>query len=494
MKNSKIRQHPSIILHECLRLMFLVLFFLIGLLQENSQTNAETFFGPSDMLAWVFCFGIFIVLAVIAIWRYFVWKRTFIMITDDAFVYDKRTRIFKKKVSLRLEQISTVNLQATILNRCFDTYTVKLDINSSVTADNTDFKLVLKKEVAHFLQREIAAARQKATEFDEAVGGTLLCDLQKQSNTPVLRFGLGYIVRHSLVATSLGTIIAFGVVLAGVSVPFLEFSQLVISLMLAVGIPATLILSVVFIIVRDIFRYYGFTVSREKGNLSVTFGLITRRSYRLSIDKVNALVIRQGVLGRISGMYYIEMLNVGMGEEKENISPIFCLCVNKFYLEWVIKTMVPEFADTLEFVKPPKKALLPQMVKGFIWFFIIGIVLVLSFVALGETVVMMVGLPLLLLIWVAVSYAAYRAKGIATNDRLLLIATGVLSRRIIIVPFAKVQKIKVIKGPVGRIVGVRRGVISILATAINQNNPTGYFMPETFEKIVAKTKADLGGF
>lgn len=71
-------------------------------------------------------------------------------------------------------------------------------------------------------------------------------------------------------------------------------------------------------IVKGFINYYGFKIKQNKDKLYINYGLIKRINYTVPIDKINALVLKQSFLGRISKNYMAEIVNIGINDNEQN--------------------------------------------------------------------------------------------------------------------------------------------------------------------------------
>lgn len=483
MQNKEFRCHPSIIIANSLKIMVVVFFAVFSALVELPDSETIYSEAESTQLGAMVTLGIvFAVMLIYFIVRFFAWRKTYISLTDENFVYDKRTVFFQKKINVKLSQISTVNLQKGILDRFFSTYTVKLDINSSATAEKNDFHLVFKEDFAKEFEQMILSFKEKTDTTEQNAKS----DLYKENEQEIIRFDTGRILLHSLFMTPIWSTLVFGASLAGVTVPFMELSPVFYPVLFLLGLPVALIASFLAMLVRNVFLYHDFTLIKKDNELIISFGLITKRIYKLPLSKTNAVLVRQSFFGRIFGMYYAEIINVGMGNEEDKLSPVLCLMLKKENLEQVLSQAIPDFYCKIEADKSPNKAFVPTFLKGVIPMSVLISAVIILGTILCDIKFTFVSCIILSLFWVIIAFCSYKAKGLATHSDKLLVATGVLSRRILIVPYSKIQILELKKGPVSSPLGLRNGSVSILSSLINRDNKIGYFAPEYFDIISQK--------
>ena len=91
---------------------------------------------------------------VFAVWSFIRWRRTFFYIEGGYLVVEKNT-LMRRVSRVPLGSISTVNLERSLFERMVGTAKIKLDINSAVTANSTDFVFVLMLDKAQAFEKEI---------------------------------------------------------------------------------------------------------------------------------------------------------------------------------------------------------------------------------------------------------------------------------------------------------------------------------------------------
>ena len=124
-------------------------FILIGIVNISGSTDLSEAAGDIGATGGILIgLGALLIAAVLMLINFLRWRRTKIIIDEDELIIDRDFKINKKVTTIRLSSIATVNLQQGIPDHIFNTYRVQLDINSSVTAEDTDFNLIFDKETA----------------------------------------------------------------------------------------------------------------------------------------------------------------------------------------------------------------------------------------------------------------------------------------------------------------------------------------------------------
>lgn len=103
-------------------------------------------------------------------------------------------------------------------------------------------------------------------------------------------------------------------------------------------------------------RHLGFQAIRRGGELDIHCGIVTRREYTLSIDKVNFLRLRQSLLTKLFG-YYAGMVGcTGYGKEK-NEQSVLLPAVGREDLRRSLSLILPELRPAENRWKPPLRTL-----------------------------------------------------------------------------------------------------------------------------------------
>ncbi len=475
---NEIRCHFSMFITRTLKTAWAVIAALIAfLLQSGSGDELLRTFSRWQILIFV---AMLTLLLVILIFNFLRWRRTFITINDENVIVDRRT-INKNKTTVKISTISSVNLKQGILEKLFGTYRLQLDINSSATADKTDFDLVFTKEQAKAIRamiigREevVAAAQTDMPTVDEnaeyvpsqlASGGELIC-----------QFSFGQVVRHCLLGLSITSLVAatFGFLIWLWSANLGAGKVSWIPILVAV-FPA------VYQLIKPFFLYQNFKVVKRGKYLDVSYGMIVTQHFSLPLDKTNAIIINRPVLARIFNLCCGEIINVGMGDSESNQAPVFCLLTTPRQMHEIILAIAPGYAPSAEVgearphQRSPRQALWPVMAH---WL-ICGLIAAAVALIFGKII-----LAVILMAFAVLSgYLSWRTKEMALFADKISISSGVFAKRNITVEYGRLQRLMRKTNPLSRRFHLAHGNLSILATAINQSNHIGYFDESHFDRI-----------
>lgn len=474
----EVRNHFSMIILNTIKYAwFILLSLVVSFLPGGDAADGEFGFWGT-LLAPVLTL-IFVAIFLAEVIR---WRKTFILIDDGQLIIDKRFRIMKSKTTVRLSSIASVNLKQNILEQILNVYNVQLDINSSVTANKTDFNLVFKEEVALEFKRMITE-KKRESELREGENDSGRPSAVVQTETPaednrripIIYFSLSKVVRHCLLSLSITGILFSLLIFIGVITDLLLPEE-------GAASGPSMIFKILFVLlpvlvqcVSPVLRYYGFAVSKQDQQVVVSYGLFTKQQFTLPLDKTSALIIRQTMFSRLAGLYYGEIINVGMGNEEKNESPVFCLMVTKRELDAIIQQIAPAYIISEPVQPSPRSALLPVMIK----YALFGIPVLVVSIVLGFW---WVGVILLALVLLA-GFLSYKTKELGLLEDRAAITSGIFAKKTIVIEYGKIQNLEVVNGPVSRRLGLCKGSVNILAARTNTSHSIGYFKEEQFENL-----------
>lgn len=401
------------------------------------------------------------------------WRRTYVYFSGHDFIVERRLAISQSKTTLRPETVASINVQQSLLERVFRVSRLQFDINSAANADETDFDLVFDTETALAIKREMERLRALVGEGIAAEDNTAAAP----ALTVLRRFSGWEVARHALLGTPL-----WGIVYTLISVPLLLATMLddVSGRSLNLGTLFSILIAVGPMLsqtVSPFFRYYGFTLARQGADrVVISCGLLTKRQFTLPLEKTNAIVLRQPFLSRAFGLAYGEIINVGMGDVEEGISPAFCLITNVREMNELLYHVAPQFIIDCDIIASPRPALPLQLLRNAVP----GAVVLAVSSCFG---LWWAGLLFLLLLLVC-AWASWRTKGLSLMHDRLAITTGIFAKRTIVTFYARLQNLRMASGPLARRRGLAHGAVTILSGVVNRNNSIGYF-PTTAFSIIA---------
>lgn len=422
------------------------------------------------------------------------WRKTLIHFEDNLLVINRNFLFSKKRTTIPLDKISTVDYSRNIFERVIGTCRLKLDVNSSVLTRKTDINLVFKLETAQKLRAYI---------LNEPAQDAIKIQAEEIKPQTIFKFGFADIIKYTI--TDLNGVIIFILLAFSIGAPivgtvitrvfgddaFSIFETLtlgVLFLFIFLIITAIFLASIITIAIKNIIRFFDYTVSRENDVINISYGLINLKKYSLPVSKIITVTIKRSFLARLSGFCCVEVKTVGIGDERNESALISLSCKDR-ELNDFIKRILPEFVIESREKTLPLCAFAVNVIRLLITMiilyaaFVLAIYLipVLSFtdIILPATLIF-AGVTVVLSLFV---FMFYKTKSIVYNDNTLMINTGVLGRKSVVVQNRNIQHTEIKQGPLTRLFGLCNMDLYLIMIAGLAKLSTGMFAPSIAEAL-----------
>ena len=503
----RFRNHISIILEQTGAVIAAVFVLIVTQLFQSIDELTESDLSFITSKGFLILIGVITLLAVSLTGQVLVWARTYISIEENAIVIEKG-RVNKKKNTIGIRNISNINLEQNLIEMLFGTCKVKLDTNSRSTADSTDVKIVLKKSDALWFQQEVTRKMEEAcgltagnsgTTGTSAYAGDAVHSVYPAMREPAdcdVHAGIADILQHGFYSISILSVIIFLLVITGTVISVAEVlgrADMTASLAGAAAgilVAVFIILSTLWDTVKDFVRYYDFRAKRLGDKIYIKYGFFKKVEYTIPVDKIQALKIRQSFLARIGHRYMAEIVNVGIGDDKEEQHSFLVLYCTEEKLAEKLSLLLPEFASSVE--QPVEK--LPVSVWA-AW--TVPAALYIIFAAAGALVCSALtedkylphiwGTAAALVIMLFAGMALkYHTAGVGADDRYLKIAGGYFAMQYLTVRYRNIQYVEFSQNFIARAFGIKKGEIHLLASSANTTHTIPYFSGDKDEFIKRK--------
>ena len=414
------RTIPYRIVENGVRLGGIVLFSFI-------TTSAGGSPGPGiSLLLVLVTLGVFASVA----WEYARYKRYSYELTTDTFdihsgVLSRRDR------EIPYERIQNVDISQNVLQRFLDIAEVRLE---TAGGSGTEAQLrYVSRDEASRLQEELS--RLKGGETPDATGpepaGERLFRLSDRE--------------HLILGVVSADLRVFGVLTVLVSVFAPRFAEqlgpefeLVSLLGPAIALSAILLLWVASAVLQ-IFRYYGFTLTRRGDELRYERGLLQRYSGTVPLSKVQTLTLRENVLARALGYASLVIQTAGYAPGQDGSRVESAVPIAERDRALALARDVEPFGD-VEFTRPPKRARIRYAVRYAL------LVAVLTALAWGVDAATGVFprwyLPLAGLVAVPLAaHLTWKHRGYYADEEYVVTRRGFWRRNTVVVPYHRVQTV-----------------------------------------------------
>ena len=501
-ENRRFRNHISIIAEQTGGILIAFLILFIPSLLENIDEAVEAGMELLDGKGLLVNLGILLLFIIIIAAQVIVWSKTYISIQDNAVIIERNT-LNKKKNTIGIRSISNINTEQNLFEMLLGTCKVKLDTNSRSTADSTDVKIVLKKADALWFKQEVMrrmqdAAGQGAWEEGASTGtastgaaGSAAEEAGEAEDYDV-RSDLGDILQHgffSINVLSVGVLVigiagAVGAVAKTLRQPDVTRSLLgTASGILVAGI---IVLSALWDTVKDFVRYYDFRAKRRGNKIYIRYGFFKKVEYTIPVDKIQALRFRQSFVARLGRRYMAEIINVGMGDDKEEQNSFLILYAAEKKLKERLSVLLPEFLEAAE----QKVERQPVSVWA-AWAFPAAVytLCVIAGAAVCGSVMaeyrqwilpcaaaleLFLALGMILKFW---------TDGANAGSRFLKLSRGYFSRNSLMVRYRDIQYAEFKQNPLAKACHIKKGEIHLLASSAQTTHEIPYFKGNAEEVI-----------
>lgn len=488
IENKKFRCHFSIIIEQCGKAITSVL--ILAFLNLGDLFTEDFDVSSDGWIAALVIVGVLAaVLLIVLIFGALRWRKTTITIEEDALIWERNT-INKKKLTIALKNISSINIERNVFERIIGTAKIKLDTESLSTADTTDVMFIFKYDEAvqykTYLEEKVRVLNGETEEAVEALSDS---EMNAEHEQTELQKKVEYVASEKDIVMHCVYDLSIFLVLLGVGMAFYTVYEIkdvirngldnLQNLILSGTVVITLGYTVLNSIFGKFIRFYKLTVSRTGNRLYLKYGLFKIKEYIIPIEKINAIHINQTMIGKICKRYNVSMECVGVGDEENETAQLTLSLKYEEILER-LKYLLPEYNtdQILELQPVSKKVWYHKIMRLFyLTFFVICFVIGVNVGVAESGGLKDIELPfvygaavaiVLIYVWIIVRILIqFKVEGICFGKFHMFISTGTFGRDIMIVPYKKIQYASVKNSPISKKSGLVRGEVHILAGALS---------------------------
>ncbi|MGN0482226.1 MAG: PH domain-containing protein [Lachnospiraceae bacterium] len=413
------------------------------------------------------------------------WRKTTITIQNGTIVLERRT-MNRLTNTISVSDISNVNLEQNLLERLFHTYKLKIDTNTSSTAEECDIKIVLKKDTAYAVKQLIFQMMQgQSSDFAESDSQAETAVFPKEENE---HFDIVYSTREILRNTALSVNIFAILLVWGISL--LCFEDFILNekkpLLLRIGV----VLLTLFCSLQQVFSSwnlsYGFRCRREKDQIFIRTGFLKKKQYTIPLKKINALQVHYTFFGRLCNCPSLKVINIG-GEDEETSGTQLLLAAPYARLKRQLQILLPEaqIPEPEHLIHQPRRVMVKNELS------VLFQTLLASGIFVWIRMRFFPQLPLLVLYLFAV-LGFYRmlttickniTAGFALTPHALISEEGCFSKKLLFIPYTRIQNLCFHHGPIEGLLGVEKLDVHILADLLNSTIVLSAFPKKDVEKL-----------
>lgn len=441
----KFRNHPIMIARPFLVIIAFIAWIVFSTLErlvEGDLKPKDLWTGLSghikgDFLAYIFdqkipsliFLGLVVILVASLVKTFFEWKNSYINLGDHSIFYTRQGLFSKVHKEVNFTNIANVNIRTVIVYGVLGLCVLTIDINSSATANDLDYKMYLSRKNAQIIKDWVMASKTDRGDIE-------IDDKVPSQDLPSYRFRSSQAIGHFFMDINLFHIVLFiGAIVALISK--------------VVAIFALINIGIIKGFLSKMDGLYDFTVKRYPDHIHINYGLFKARDFTIPIENISSVGYQKSFIGSILGYRYLTLDAIGYGNE-ENESRLLSLYMKDESVGDFMDRIIPEFSlDQLggDFIRKPT-----FLIKYYLPLFSLIFVLVTVLVGLplGKYWTGLLGLPLAIL---ASLYMIFGGRMLLTETD-LIIKKGILSTKTILIPISQIEMINIGQNPIYKKLGV----------------------------------------
>lgn len=381
------------------------------------------------------------------------WRKTSFYINDDLLVYETGV-LSKSKEEIPFNKINTIDVGQTIIDRIFKVCTVKID-TGSVKAVKSEVKVIVKKPIAEELRESLLSSKKENVSIEE----NIIDNEQEVIREKIITNK--EIFKYAITKGKLGWAVGGFFVLQGKLDDIAKFFDISLSkyigkylntdLIMAQSIATSIailfalalmiyILITIFSIIFEAIRLYKFTIKVDNEKINISYGLLSKKQYSFSIDKIYGIRFKQSILQQFIKTYTVELITIGYGDEKNESGILYPIGDEKFKNE-VIRELFPNLDFKGEMSKPPKSSLRRFIVKNII---VISIILIIPIFILLKFIspnFIITGCLAVLILLIIQGVLNYKNTSLGVSSKVIIASSGGFSKETTIISQENVQSI-----------------------------------------------------
>lgn len=446
---------------------------VLEIIKENFISLLILLFVASGGESMFSLFGILSVILVLLIAGVLSWLRFTYSIVDGELRIEQGIFV-RKNIYLSKERIQVIDIKSGVLQRIFGL--VEVEVKTAGSSSKEAKISAITRDKAEQLKSELRTEHAKNTEA--------LDEEEEES------FDSYKLSAKDLVITSF-TSGSFGIALSIVGTVFSQLDQVlseeqmlyyletiipesVSANMLVYGILFVIIISWMLSFLGTLIRYFGFTLTVRKNELTIRQGLFEQRQLTIPFNRIQAIQVKEGLIRQPFGYASVIMESAGYGEQEGNSTTLYPL-IKKTDINDFLQKVIPDYVTGSLETKAPPRAMRRYMFKMVLASSLV-IVPAWFFMPYWEYTLLLI-LPALCL-----GFAQYKAAGIGSKDQTLTIRSRSLGKTTAVIHKKRIQRVSLNQNPFQK----RLGLISYTVTVASGSQGRSFGIRELDESEARK--------
>lgn len=321
------------------------------------------FFFKSDKVNPIFVIlgivGVIVIVGVVAYLKYINFT-FYIDDENDEFIIQEGI-INKTKTAIQLNKIQQVNINQSLIQRLINVYALEVDTAGSDTKEGNI------KAISHSLALDLKAKLLENTKKEDAIAATEnATETTSQTEQPFLKINLLSLIKVGITSNyvkSVGLILTFFFTimenLKNIGKDDLinedQIERFVSnSVWYSFLVVVVVLFTVVFIInvVRTLVKYFNYTITKQKGSLLLSYGLINTKSTIVKPEKVQMVSISRNYFQKKLNVLEIKIKQAVRDEKQHSKAQIEVPGCDEREKDEIIKLIFKQLPQKGEMMKP----------------------------------------------------------------------------------------------------------------------------------------------
>ncbi|MGF6375704.1 putative membrane protein [Clostridiales Family XIII bacterium PM5-7] len=290
---------------------------------------------------------------------------------DDEKLIIKQGWIAKKNIEIPLSTITTVDVSQSLINRVFNTYSLRADNASNLSDSETKIKMTFGKEDAFLVKSLLLSGKTTIDGFNLDASGE---EEKKATGDAYIVKAKDLLIMGAIKSKGAFFIQASALLITGVSI----LSQMIdisskgiastlidlaqnfgMTIMSLIGIFVFFLIAIVCGAVGTLIKYYDFHVLDNGESLRIEYGLITKKKFTIHKRKITGFFYEQSMVMNLldTGVLHLFAIGYGQsGDEQTSEEPMLFPLLPKRLLTKVMGDILPEMKETSQYERPERKA------------------------------------------------------------------------------------------------------------------------------------------
>lgn len=407
-------------------------------------------------------YGVLILILLCVINSILKWIMIEFYINNNELIY-KSGIINKKKLEIPFNKINTIDINKNIIDKMFNICTLKVD-TGAVKEVGQEIKIKINKEEAYKIRNFINGINSKSVYEDlEKIESPTNRAFSKTISFKEIFL---YSISKSKILWAVGGIFFIGDFLKNLEETFkisitnnivenVEIERLFsIGLVKSIGM-VILLFMFIYIFISTIFmifemiRLYNFTLTNDKNDIKIKYGLLTVKEYSIPRNKIYAIRYKQNLLQQLFKIFQIEVVTVGYGDE-QNEQAILYPVANREFINSTLNLILPTFEFDGEINKPTKDVLSRFIIKRTIILIIFVIIPLFFLIPKSYLIIKLILFFILILLNIFLGFLNYKNTSLGISKELLVASSGGIEKVTTLIKQEYLQSVEIRENPFQR--------------------------------------------